>query len=73
MKTVIWNNLDKNEQQTYLQRPTIANNTDIKAQVAGILRNIRQNGDAAVHQYIKRFDGVTLDSFIVQKYICLLL
>ncbi len=67
MKTVIWSNVDKDEQQALLQRPAIANNPDIKEQVADIIQNVRQDGDEAIRQYTERFDSATFDSFIAQR------
>ena len=67
MKTVIWRSIDKGQQQALLQRPAIANNPDIREQVADILQNVQQNGDEAIRQYTERFDNATFDSFIAQR------
>ncbi len=67
MKTVIWSSIDKDQQQALLQRPAIANNPDIREQVADIIQNVRQDGDEAIRQYTERFDSATFDSFIAQR------
>ncbi|MCK5285311.1 MAG: histidinol dehydrogenase [Alphaproteobacteria bacterium] len=69
MKTIIWNSLNKTEQQACLQRPTFTNNADIVAKVTDILQNVRKNGDEAVQSYTKQFDGVMLKSFLAEKQI----
>lgn len=38
---------------------------DLKIKVSGILKDIKQNGDAAVEKYCLEFDGVVLDNFKV--------
>ena len=67
MKTVIWSSIDKDQQQALLQRPAIANNPDIREQVADIIQNVLQDGDEAIRQYTERFDSATFDSFIAQR------
>ena len=67
MKTVIWSSIDKDQQQALLQRPAIANNPDIREQVADIIQNVRKDGDEAIRQYTERFDSATFDSFIAQR------
>lgn len=38
---------------------------DVEATVAGIIENVRKNGDAALREYAKKFDGCILDNIRV--------
>lgn len=49
-----------------LQRPAI-DNTSLLEKVGSVMRDVKQNGDAAVKQFTKEFDGVELDSFVVSE------
>jgi histidinol dehydrogenase len=41
------------------------NNLDIENVVKEICSNVRENGDKAIRNYTKEFDGIVLDSFLV--------
>jgi histidinol dehydrogenase len=47
-----------------LQRPTIETE-DLTATVSAILTDVKLNGDNALRQYTKKFDGVELDEILV--------
>jgi histidinol dehydrogenase len=47
-----------------LQRPTIETK-DLTATVSAILNDVKSNGDNALRQYTKKFDGVELDEILV--------
>lgn len=49
-----------------LQRPAI-DNTSLRKTVCGVMDEVKQNGDKAVKQFTEKFDGVTLDSFVVTE------
>lgn len=46
---------------------TVFDNTSLKNQVAGILAEIKSNGDKAVKKYTEKFDGVDLENIIVTQ------
>ncbi len=53
---------------TYLKKPdavdkSIASNDEVKAVVAGVIADIRANGDAAVRKYSEKFDKWSPESF----------
>lgn len=56
MKTLIWNALDTQQKAAALQRPALLDTANVSA----ILKNVRDNGDAAVREYTQKFDGVTI-------------
>ncbi|MBQ7045719.1 MAG: histidinol dehydrogenase [Clostridia bacterium] len=41
------------------------NTVNVEDVVADIIKNVKQNGDAALYEYSRRFDGVELDSLLV--------
>ena len=62
MKIVTLNNSTKQElKDTLAKRSTNSFKTE-EERVAEIIRNIRENGDAAVFEYTKKFDGVEIDA-----------
>ena len=40
---------------------------DVSGVVAGILADVRENGDRAVLKYTEKFDGAKLDSMLVSE------
>ena len=53
---------------TYVKAParnSVSDNAPVETLVAQILKNVRENGDAAVRQYSKEFDKAELDVFEV--------
>ena len=60
MRILIWNNLDANNKASVLTRPQALADENIRGRVADILGAVREQGDAAVRIYTKRFDGVDL-------------
>ncbi len=67
MEQVIWNNLDKTQQQLCLQRPVFSGDITVKKNVTAIINDVRQNGDRAVREYTRKFDRVDLNNFRVTK------
>lgn len=53
---ITWSALDNNEQQAALARPALADNQALSQTVAGIITDIRANGDTAVLNYTRKFD-----------------
>ncbi len=56
----------RNTWKQILQRPAI-DNTSLLQKVRGVMNEVKQNGDAAVKQYTKQFDGVVLDDCKVSE------
>ncbi|MBR4210890.1 MAG: histidinol dehydrogenase [Oscillibacter sp.] len=51
--------------EALFRRERVRTDPEITAAVARILDDVRKRGDAALHEYTKRFDGVDVDSFQV--------
>ena len=64
MKTYI--HPDKKSLQKAIQRPSIEA-SKLEAIVAAVLNNVKNNGDAALKEYTKRFDKVALNTFQVNQ------
>ena len=57
-------NPKKEDFKALLKRPT-QSVADIEAIVNSVFKDIEKNGDVAIHKYTQKFDGVSLDSFLV--------
>ena len=63
-----WRDHDRPDEATQalaLRRPVQQAGQALRSNVAEILRRVREEGDAALHDYSLRFDGVALDAFAV--------
>ncbi|PSW07444.1 histidinol dehydrogenase [Photobacterium lipolyticum] len=67
MKTVVWQSLSENQQDTLLQRPAIAEGANITAIVAAVVADVRQRGDEALLDLTEKFDRVRPDSIRVSE------
>ncbi len=65
IQTVIWHNLSPIQKKAALARPRLEMSSERSQQVAEILRQVRDRGDAAVREYTRRFDGVDLEQLQV--------
>jgi len=65
MKTVVWQSLSENQQESLLQRPAITEGANITAIVSEIVANVRQNGDDAILELTEKFDNIRPDSIRV--------
>lgn len=63
--TIVWSELDVAQRERLLQRPVQATSTEVQAGVAGILDQVREQGDAALRALTLQLDGVALDDFAV--------
>jgi histidinol dehydrogenase len=61
MRIVIWQDLDSAQRRAALARPAFAARGDIAADVARLIAQVRQDGDAALLALTERFDGVRLE------------
>ncbi|MFH1565119.1 MAG: histidinol dehydrogenase [bacterium] len=66
MKKYYFKQLDKNGIERLCQRPAI-NFTSVSNVVKEILSNVKQNGDNALKNYTKKFDGAELENLLVKK------
>jgi histidinol dehydrogenase len=62
MKPIEWNSLSEAEREATLRRPALETREDQRRRVAEILREVREQGDAALFRLTERLDGVKLES-----------
>ncbi len=60
-----WNSCSAAQQQQLLMRPAISASESISKTVAGILANVKENGDAALREYSAKFDKTTVTALKV--------
>lgn len=65
MKRIDWNALDVGERDAVLRRPVQAVSAELRAGVQDIFDTVAACGDAALHAFTEKFDGVTLAEFEV--------
>ena len=58
MKTVVWQSLSENQQESLLQRPAITEGANITATVSALIADVRQRGDEALLELTEKFDKV---------------
>ena len=63
MRRVRWSDLDAAARDALLQRPTQVVAADVTAAVAGLIAQVRYDGDAALRALTRRFDGVEAEAF----------
>ena len=57
---------DKASWASILKRPTF-DSASLEEKVVPILKNVQENGDAALHHYSQEFDHIKLDQFLVSE------
>lgn len=67
MDIVEWKTLSEASQDRVLARPATTDNKELRLQVADIIRNVRDSGDAALKDYAERFDNCTLESVLCNE------
>ncbi|MEN9947042.1 MAG: histidinol dehydrogenase [Pseudomonadota bacterium] len=67
MQIVNWQNLDPIEQRRILSRTQLQDNHELSILVKTIIENVRQNGDSALYEYLAKYDGVKLNSLLVNQ------
>jgi histidinol dehydrogenase len=60
-----WASLDRTTQQRLLQRPASSRSADLLAATAEIIEQVRRDGDTALRQLTRQFDGVAPDTLRV--------
>ncbi len=58
MRTVVWQSLSNQQQDTVLERPAITEGANITAAVSDVIAKVRAEGDAALLELTERFDKV---------------
>jgi histidinol dehydrogenase len=61
LSIINWNDLGPDEQAAVLRRPAVAADREVRARVAGIIAEVKQNGDAALRSLTRRYDGADLE------------
>ncbi len=67
LETYRWNDIEPDQQEALLKRPAQELDTDIRDRVAAILDRVRTDGDKAVAEMTRRFDGVELGNSRVSE------
>jgi histidinol dehydrogenase len=65
MNVVDWASLTEAERAAQLRRPAAASDAERRVQVAAIIADVRERGDAAVREYTLRFDKVEVSELVV--------
>ncbi len=65
LPTRVWREIAKEERVACLRRPVASRNAEVKEAVAGILADVRANGDRALLKYTHQFDCSDLPSLPV--------
>ncbi len=65
MRTLVWQSLSENQQDSILERPAITEGANIAAAVAEVIAKVRNEGDAALLELTEKFDRVKPDSIRV--------
>ncbi len=67
MKTVVWQSLSESQQRSVLERPAITEGANITAAVEQVIAKVRLEGDKALSELTKRFDGISPASIQVSQ------
>lgn len=67
MKTVVWQSLSDNQQESLLQRPAITEGANITAIVSDVIADVCQRGDDALLELTEKFDKIRPESIKVSN------
>ncbi|EMI7258016.1 MULTISPECIES: histidinol dehydrogenase [Vibrio] len=67
MRTVVWQSLSENQQDSILERPAIAEGANITTAVAEVIAKVREGGDSALIELTEKFDRVKPESIRVSS------
>ena len=67
MRILDWQPLSARERRDALARPSLEARADIANVALQVIDAVRQQGDAALHAYTERFDGVKLETLAVTR------
>lgn len=62
-----WSELDNKAQQVLLLRPKLKNATELPAEVASIIKAVRNTGDKALRFYSQKFDGLDNNDLVLSQ------
>ncbi|REL26441.1 histidinol dehydrogenase [Thalassotalea euphylliae] len=65
LPTTTWSSISRQEQQSALARPAIAESSLLATQVDNIINQVAEQGDAALINLTERFDGIRLEALKV--------
>ncbi len=65
VQTVTWDELGAAERRALLQRPAVADDAGIRADVVKIIADVRREGDTAIRRLTRTYDGADLADFRV--------
>jgi histidinol dehydrogenase len=57
LQIIDWNSLDHDQRRSVLSRPASSTSAELMRDVAAIIGEVRDGGDAALEQFTRRFDG----------------
>lgn len=63
----IWSELSPDEQVALLERPTLLNDLTIREQASQIIATVRRDGDVALFDFARQFEGRDLDALQVSS------
>ncbi len=63
----IWSKLSRNEQNALLERPALINDQTITRQASQIIATVRRDGDAALFDFAREFEGRGLNELKVSE------
>ncbi|KMT66574.1 histidinol dehydrogenase [Catenovulum maritimum] len=67
MQTLVWQSLSPEQQASVLQRPALGDSAKLSELVKDIISQVRQDGDQAIFELTKKFDGLDLADLRVSK------
>lgn len=67
MKTVVWQSLSEEQQESVLERPAITEGANITSAVQAVISKVKAEGDAALLELTEKFDGIRPDSIRVSQ------
>ena len=67
MQVSTWSELDDNARSVLLERPALRSDAEIRDQVARIVAQVREDGDAAIRELSARLDGAKLGSLKIDE------
>ncbi|MGS6582347.1 histidinol dehydrogenase [Vibrio diabolicus] len=67
MRTVVWQSLSEEQQDSILERPAIAEGANITAAVSEVIAKVRNEGDSALNELTEKFDRVKPESIRVSS------
>ena len=62
MNIINWSTLSPDAKRDVLRRPALASRAEVEQSVRAIVGRVRSEGDAALRDYTRQFDGVTVSS-----------